>query len=208
MNKTLSKILLYPAEIFLREYHFYLSRTNTTKLLKSLGINPTQLFDIGANNSQEAKHWIKHFPIVEVHSFEPNQQCHPIGTWYKVALGSEKGEGLLAGNNASMYVSTVGHSKTKIERFQDFQFNISSNAMLKVDCENMTTKVLIGMGRDLQKFRVAHIELWNYGHWDGFENQVSAIHALMHKCGFHNCQIVDSMGWLKNTNYVDVVFWK
>ena len=217
---TFAKIEIANA-VFSREYLFdwipalsgnRKDAQNVIALCDMIGFMPEVLYDVGANESQWARHIVRRWPKVRVVSFEPNESCRPFGKTkrdmakghflYPVALSSRPGAGRMDCQGASVggEVRRVEMGPVPIWRFAGLGEKVPSNAMLKIDCESGTYDALIGFADDIHKFTVVVVEVW----LDSFVN----ICAWMRDAGFDRAFSSSVAVSRRRPSHGNVVFWK
>jgi hypothetical protein len=143
---------------------------------------PQSLVDAGARNSEFMRYLVFYWPWAEVHSFEMDPERRPIGERHYMRLGSEPGH-----------------------RLSEFVFR--APALLKVDCDEDTIKVLDGA--DLTAFEWAVVEVSEDGN-GALPNNRSEINEIMRAAGFTHSKAVDAVVCVRSHRIAqtDVLFWK
>ena len=154
----------------------------TIRHIKSVGVYPASLVDAGARNSEFMRYLARAWPYAEIHSFEPNPSCNPMGYWHRKAIGPR-------------------------HPLRDISF--SQPALLKVDCDWSTVAVV--KSADLTAFQWVVVEVTEDapGGWMG-ENNRSEINGIMAEAGFKKSMAVDAVVCVMDNRVAqtDVLFWK
>ena len=146
--------------------------------LKRAGLNPKIIFDVGANDGQTARGYLKHFPNATIYCFEPvngvyetlvaqtnNVQikCFKVGLG-EVAGGAEihksdtyNGAGAINADNTEVLSETEIIQIAVGDVFCKEQ-HISEIDLLKIDTEGYELPVLKGLASMLKKTRFIYVE--------------------------------------------------
>lgn len=188
------------------------SAVATIKWLTDNGITPKTLVDAGANNSQWMRRLARRWPYAKVISFEPQKDCHPIGTWHSVGLGSTPGYMAVIGKGtcARLVAAVTGEARVcEVHRLEEYESECEAPVVLKVDCEDHTYDALAGAGRVLDKCACVVAEVW-----EGLDapcvdrNKHAEMHALMWEHGFNRAMTVGAMPWRNHVSITDVLWWR
>ena len=178
---------------------YSINKINSTPLLKddyleaikdTIDLNPT-LFDVGANQGQTVKKFLSHYPISEIHSFEPSKICYEAlkknfsnSKSLKLnnnALGSKKeflnfneyswsalNSLLKRSFTKSKIIDTYDVEVTTVDSYCN-ENNISKISILKTDTEGYELEVLKGAKRMIEQnlIQFIHCEVFFYENYIG-----------------------------------------
>lgn len=200
-----------PATLNSKRFANARSAKNGITLARALGLRPTTLFDIGANESQWAWWWQREWPALNLVSFEPQTAMKPSGRVHRVALSDENGTGKLIGSDATGYIQENDRGEIEVARFKDYWiWPIPDGSVLKIDAEAHSSRALIGFGNRIHRFSLVIVEVC----WDDFKgastyrNQAADIWQFMLDSGFNRTACLDADYYSGHTNYCDLAFWR
>lgn len=165
---------------------FSITSFNMISALRTQGIYPKTVIDVGANVGQFAVATAKIFSGVSVHSFEPNPECVsalqkniaslPNVLVYPLALGEAEGEVSFHVNSHSHSSSILPLAKSHLMAFPDARevnmiqvklctldkvfadIELSSPVMLKLDVQGYEAQVLRGATETLKRIDYVVLE--------------------------------------------------
>ena len=152
------------------------------ELLDEIDCIPETFVDVGANESQWGRQSTRRYPAVPILSFEPNPDCHPIGTIFPIALSDSPGSGyFIERGGMEITEDKQGFASFQVARFDSLpDLSFARPAVLRVDCESYTARVLKGFGSRIHEFAVVIVEMWNHSRGVGsFRNQQAEMWRFM-----------------------------
>jgi len=192
------------------------SAVATMTQLARLDFVPKTLIDAGANNSQWMRRLAARYPKAKVLSFEPQNNCRPIGIVRGVALSDCEGTSRMHGTGTSAFLDCgigspgiFGAAGVTVHKLDRYAGEVNRPALLKVDCEDHTFNALNGGPQVLEKCLVVVVEIWEGLDWPCADrNRHAEIHSLLWMAGFNRAMTVGAMPWRNHVSQTDVLFWK
>lgn len=173
-------------------------------ICERLNIKPVHLVDCGAYDSEWALAFLKFFPQSRITSIEPLHHTRTIGEVHKFALSD------VGGKRELEYLGKK--SRVVFRRFDSLGIRIDQPAVLKIDCEQDTAKALRGCGKELDKFAVVVVEMWNdYKSDSGYDTSTklqAQVWETMLQHDFKFAQVVDVPYYPDGIYSYDIAFYK
>jgi hypothetical protein len=197
-------ILLRPLCNLHHRYHTHLMARNVIELCDELRFRPLTLIDCGAHNSEFARPLAQRWPGLSVFSIEPNPKTKPIGKVFRQALDLTEGEVGFKFCGPRSHLDVSGKTVPTITL--DALNLPTDDAILKVDCENMTEAVVLGAMKTAANCRMVIVEVWNdHRLTRNYCDQSSVIPVLSSQFGSN--RIVDASSMFGRIWTYDIAFW-
>jgi FkbM family methyltransferase len=188
-----------PLDYLIAKFHASRTAGATLDACRELGFRAELVVDCGANANQVTRYWLREWPDAKLVSIEANRNCRPAGQVIHTALGSTNGTARFHLDGGRSHIDQDGGVTVTVKRFDSLGLDIPERSIVKVDCETSTYEALLGMGAELSKFRLAHVEVNN-------DDLAPRIYGLMAERGFTAHRVTDASGWRRSISFYDVLF--
>ena len=134
-------------------------------------LQPTVIFDVGANVGQSAIHYLAWFPDADIYCFEPSEQnatelrkrLNKRARTFELAFGSHPGKASLAhtGTPDTFRIADGGEEEVFVDTIDEFCRNnqIDIIDFLKIDTEGYDLEVLKGAETMLRQGRILAVQV-------------------------------------------------
>lgn len=188
---------------------------STIRLLEELNITPKHLIDCGANVGGWSVHLTRKWPNMRLTSIEPHPRFTPPGELIRVCL-SDKAEVIrLVSASENARGPSDGEPfdfESTTTRLDDLDLKIDLPLVLKIDCEQFTSRVMRGAASALNKASVVVVEMWNDAPWTGPKGRFNEQQAEIWECaichGFKRARIVDFCYSRTSIGSYDLAFYR
>jgi len=180
-------------------------------LLDELEYVPKTFIDVGANNSQWGGQFARQYAGIEILSFEPNPDCHPIGRCFPIALSDRSGHSSFVKRGGMEIAEAAGgFGFFELARFDSLPgLSFAQPAALKIDCESYTSRALKGFGNRIREFAVVIVEMWNHSpDKPSFGNQQADIWRFMLDNDFRGARAVATEFSTTGVPFYDMAFYR